>query len=86
MRCWRTRSKVPLLLKPILHPDQLTGVGLGPTEIGSVVGQDPDLAVDYRIGPASPTAAAGVVVNGVHADIDGVCYSSPPAIGAHETS
>ena len=55
-------------------------------EVGSIVGEDPDLAIDHRIGAASPAAAAGVVVNGVHSDIDGVCYSSPPAIGAHEAS
>lgn len=56
------------------------------TEVGSIVGQDPAFAADYSLGTASPAAAAGVVVNGVDTDIDGVCYSSPPAIGAHEAS
>lgn len=54
------------------------------TETGSVVGMDPMLDGDHRIGAGSPAAGAGTPVTGVPGDHDGACYGDPPSIGAFE--
>jgi hypothetical protein len=54
------------------------------TETDSVVGMDPMLDGDHRIGATSPAAGAGTPVSGVPGDHDGACYGDPPSIGAFE--
>ena len=57
-------------------------------ETGAVIGQDPGLADpaagDHHIGASSPAAGQGVAIPGLAGDIDGVCYGTPPSIGAYE--
>ncbi len=53
-------------------------------EQGAVIGQDPGLAADLRPDPSSPAFQAGATGLGVAADGVGVCYRSPPSIGARE--
>jgi hypothetical protein len=52
---------------------------------GSILGQDPLIAApDYRIGPASPAAGAGLPFDPDLADLGGDCFRTPPSIGAWE--
>jgi hypothetical protein len=54
-------------------------------ETGGIVGQDPQLqSPDHDIPASSPAAGAGTPVPGVHTDVAGRCYSTPPSIGAYE--
>jgi hypothetical protein len=53
-------------------------------ETGAVVGVDPTFTTGYDIGPGSPAAGAGMPYEGLVGDMDGVCYGSPPSIGAYE--
>jgi hypothetical protein len=51
------------------------------TEIGSIVGEDPEFVADYRIDASSPAAGAGIPLSDVRADAGGMCYLSPPGMG-----
>jgi hypothetical protein len=55
-----------------------------------IYGQDPGFASppgrDFGIDSESPAAGAGAALDGVSADLNGVCYSDPPSIGAHEAN
>lgn len=57
-------------------------------EVGGIYGVNPKLknpaAKDYSIGPDSPASGKGKPPASAKADIAGVCYRSPPAIGAYE--
>ena len=57
-------------------------------ESDGIYGQDPKLfypsSGDYRIGPDSPAAAAGLSPALPEGDIAGKCYLQPPSIGAYE--
>jgi hypothetical protein len=53
-------------------------------EEGAVVGRDPRLAADFGIDSTSAAYRAGTDAAGVLADGAGVCYGSPPSIGARE--
>lgn len=56
------------------------------TEVNGVYGEDPGFASpeDESITTASPAAGAGVALPEVTTDVDGECYQTPPAVGAHE--
>jgi hypothetical protein len=54
------------------------------TESDGIYGEDPAMDADYRIGPASPAAGAGLPDVTVGGDLAGACYATPPSIGAFE--
>jgi len=56
------------------------------TETDSVYGEDPGFQApgNEAISADSPAAGAGTSQSAVYADLDGDCYASPPAMGAHE--
>jgi len=54
-------------------------------ETAPVVGQDPAFTnATSDISATSPAAGKGKAMPAVKGDIDGVCYGTPPSIGAHE--
>jgi hypothetical protein len=55
-------------------------------ETGGVIGEDPQLAVDFSIPAGSPAGGAGVSegMQWLPGDITGRCYADPPSIGAWE--
>jgi len=53
-------------------------------ETGGIYGQDPDFTIGYRIDSGSPAFGAGLPNQWITGDKDGVCYRSPPSIGAFE--
>jgi hypothetical protein len=54
------------------------------TENGGIYGEDPAMDADFRIGPASPAAGAGLPDVRVRGDLAGACYATQPSIGAFE--
>ncbi len=64
------------------------GGDLPAAEQAGVYGVDPLLsdpaAGDYSLSAGSPAVGAGMNLDEVTLDLDGVCYLDPPAIGAHE--
>jgi hypothetical protein len=57
-------------------------------EQNGVYGQDPGFSSasspPYHIASSSPAVGKGKVLPAVTGDYDGVCYASPPSIGAFE--
>lgn len=57
-------------------------------QTGAVIGQDPLFfdagSGNYAIGAQSPASGAGLAPAGAPGDVAGVCYRTPPAIGAYE--
>lgn len=53
-------------------------------EIGGIYGQNPLLASDFSIPSNSPAAGAGAVQAWITGDGNGLCYASPPSVGARE--
>jgi hypothetical protein len=55
------------------------------TEAGSVVGQDPLFASGgYALQPGSPAVGQGDLAGASGGDFTGICYQTPPSIGAYE--
>jgi len=65
-------------------PSRSAPSGLPVTETAAVIGQDPGLSAEYHIGIASPAAGAGAAIDLLSGDYAGICYASPPSIGAFE--
>ena len=56
------------------------------TEVDPIHGVDPSLAADFTIDASSPAAGAGMTYAGLHGDMSGACYASPPSLGAYEVN
>jgi hypothetical protein len=70
------------------EPGQSEPSPLPVAENGGIYGMDPAFAgasgSDFHLTDTSPAAGAGVELSELSGDRDGVCYASPPSLGAFE--
>jgi len=55
-------------------------------ETGGIYEHDPELDSAFHIGSTSPATGAGSIPAPVAGDLDGVCYGTPPSLGAFEAA
>jgi hypothetical protein len=69
-------------------PGSSTPSGLPVAETGGIHGSDPlfrdRTGGDHSLLAGSPARGAGTALPELTADLGGVCYGTPPSIGAHE--